>query len=395
MSQINVLGPVGFNSTGNYDNTKQYEKLDVVYYEGSSYVAIQSSIGQLPTNTTYWDKIAGKGDTGNGIASITKTSTSGLVDTYTITFTNGQTTTYEVTNGADGDVVDVQVDGTSVVDNGVANIILADIEQELEDMYNLLPKVSGTGETITLNNTAVGKMLFNLKGDINQEGTPIPTSPQTIHVVKGNNTITISNGDNTQSQIYSINLGTLELCKIGTYQDYFYKDNGKWYVHKETGSVTLDGTEGWSTVGSGGTAGWYTSALSNFIKDIPKDLASMYCTHYGYGGAGGNPSAVGALPTQFILNVSSGTSVLNGNMTISKTNYSTKTTLTNELSEKKPTIYYQLYTPTNTEITDNTLVGQLELLAKARSYLSTTNVTQSNDDLSFIMDVIALEQTTQ
>ena len=44
-----------------------------------------------------------KGDTGNGIQSITKTGTSGLVDTYTITFTDGQTTTFNVTNGAKGD----------------------------------------------------------------------------------------------------------------------------------------------------------------------------------------------------------------------------------------------------------------------------------------------------
>jgi len=42
------------------------------------------------------------GATGNGIASIAKTGTSGLVDTYTITFTNGDTTTFTVTNGASG-----------------------------------------------------------------------------------------------------------------------------------------------------------------------------------------------------------------------------------------------------------------------------------------------------
>lgn len=42
------------------------------------------------------------GATGNGIASIEKTSTSGLVDTYTITFTNGTTTTFQITNGANG-----------------------------------------------------------------------------------------------------------------------------------------------------------------------------------------------------------------------------------------------------------------------------------------------------
>ena len=44
-----------------------------------------------------------QGETGNGIASIIKTSTSGLVDTYTITFDNGDTTTFNVTNGAKGD----------------------------------------------------------------------------------------------------------------------------------------------------------------------------------------------------------------------------------------------------------------------------------------------------
>lgn len=42
------------------------------------------------------------GETGNGIASIVKTGTSGLVDTYTITFTDGSTTTFTVTNGRDG-----------------------------------------------------------------------------------------------------------------------------------------------------------------------------------------------------------------------------------------------------------------------------------------------------
>lgn len=42
------------------------------------------------------------GATGNGIASIAKTSTSGLVDTYTITYTNGDTDTFTVTNGQDG-----------------------------------------------------------------------------------------------------------------------------------------------------------------------------------------------------------------------------------------------------------------------------------------------------
>lgn len=44
-----------------------------------------------------------KGDTGNGISSIAKTGASGLVDTYTITYTDGTHSTFTVTNGAKGE----------------------------------------------------------------------------------------------------------------------------------------------------------------------------------------------------------------------------------------------------------------------------------------------------
>jgi len=42
------------------------------------------------------------GANGRGINNIKKTDTSGLVDTYTITYTDGTTSTYTVTNGKDG-----------------------------------------------------------------------------------------------------------------------------------------------------------------------------------------------------------------------------------------------------------------------------------------------------
>lgn len=50
------------------------------------------------TNEQYID--SGVEALGQGITSIVKTSTSGLVDTYTITYTSGDTTTFEVTNGS-------------------------------------------------------------------------------------------------------------------------------------------------------------------------------------------------------------------------------------------------------------------------------------------------------
>lgn len=60
------------------------------------------------------------GATGNGIQKIEKTSTSGLVDTYTVTFTNGATTTFNVTNGADGQDGQDGADGTNATITGAS-----------------------------------------------------------------------------------------------------------------------------------------------------------------------------------------------------------------------------------------------------------------------------------
>ena len=59
-----VLGKVMMIAKGNYSDAEQYEKLDFVMYNGWSYVAKQSTIGNVPTNEDYWQLLAGKGDTG-------------------------------------------------------------------------------------------------------------------------------------------------------------------------------------------------------------------------------------------------------------------------------------------------------------------------------------------
>lgn len=66
---------------------------------------------------------------------------------------------------------------------------------------------------------------------------------------------------------------------------------------------------------------------------------------------------------------------------------SLKTWLTNNNS----IFYYLLNTPTNTEITDTTLISQLNTLQNAMSYKGQTNVSQVNDDEAFILDIKALE----
>jgi len=66
-----------------------------------------------------------------------------------------------------------------------------ELEEKVNTLYEAWPRVSGTGETITLDNTIAGKMLVDLKGNTSQEGTPTPESPQDIHVVSGDNSIEV------------------------------------------------------------------------------------------------------------------------------------------------------------------------------------------------------------
>ena len=96
------------------------------------------------------------GATGNGIASVAKTSTSGLVDTYTITYTDGTTSTFTVTNGEDG-----QDGAPGATGNGIVSITKTSTSG-LVDTYTIL-YTNGTTSTFTVTNgqngTGAGDML--------------------------------------------------------------------------------------------------------------------------------------------------------------------------------------------------------------------------------------------
>lgn len=101
------------------------------------------------TSTTT-DSIRGakgeQGETGNGIASIAKTSSVGLIDTYTVTYTDGSTWTYNVINGQNGtgSVADVWQNGVSVLDDDVAKIT---VPTKTSDLTNDSGYITGYTET--------------------------------------------------------------------------------------------------------------------------------------------------------------------------------------------------------------------------------------------------------
>ena len=91
------------------------------------------------------------GATGNGIVGISKTSTSGLVDTYTITFTNGSTTTFQVTNGADGTDGTNGTNGTDGTDGVGISSVTKTGTSGLVDTYTMT-FTDGTTTTFTVTN---------------------------------------------------------------------------------------------------------------------------------------------------------------------------------------------------------------------------------------------------
>lgn len=54
----NVIITGGLNPTGAYNAITAYAKGDSVSYNGSSYVAIAATTGNLPTNATFWQLIS-------------------------------------------------------------------------------------------------------------------------------------------------------------------------------------------------------------------------------------------------------------------------------------------------------------------------------------------------
>ena len=74
MGQTGAQGT--FRWKGAYSNTYVYGVNDVVYYNGSSYVNVQGTVGNVPTNTTYWEKMSSAGAEGGAIASMEDTNIS-------------------------------------------------------------------------------------------------------------------------------------------------------------------------------------------------------------------------------------------------------------------------------------------------------------------------------
>lgn len=177
--------------------------------------------------------------------------------------------------------------------------------------------------------------------------SPNPDYPQTVNVVTGVQTVTISDGNN-QVQNYTINLGSTELCKIGNYQDYIYKSGDDWYLHKVVGKAVFSGLSGesWSVQNSG-TANYFYR-----ISSYPYGTNSIALSNYFI-----RTPITGS-------NTSVGFSLNNNDEFRFRPNYAEVSIADWKtwLGSHNTTVYYPLATPTDTQITDVALIGQLDAI---------------------------------
>ena len=100
------IGRILIIPKGNYDPSTPYNSLDLVRYDFKSWLCkTDGIIGITPTEGTDWTLMTEDGTDGRGIVDIQRTGTdpsNPLKDIYTITYTDGTTSTFTVTNGSGG-----------------------------------------------------------------------------------------------------------------------------------------------------------------------------------------------------------------------------------------------------------------------------------------------------
>ena len=178
----------------------------------------------------------------------------------------------------------------------------------------------------------------------------------------------------------------IELCKIGTYQDYIYKSSGNWYVHKVTNKLVFDGSDDEQWGYASGNGRFYCNAnlyIGGVLPANDNGVVDMFC----------NSLVARSYQTAWI-NVTNYSVTArydnNSNPRIINTDYTSLANFKAWLSANPVTLYYPLATATDTQITNADLISQLNALAGATTYNGQTIFTVTSENQLAILRVAVL-----
>ena len=222
------------------------------------------------------------GKDGNGIVSIKKTGSEGLKDTYTILYTNGTTTTYEVTNGADGSNGRDGIDGTNGKDgingtngeNGKSAYEIAKDNGFVGSEDDWLDSLKGekgdngsnganglNGKEVVLRVTST---MIQWKYDTDIEWNDLIS----LSSLKGKDGKDGINGSNGRDGIDGDNGKEIELRNNNTYIQWRYIGDENWYNLIEVSSLRgVDGENGKSAYELAKDTG-YTDTLEKWLESL-------------------------------------------------------------------------------------------------------------------------------
>lgn len=220
-----------------------------------------------------------QGADGVGITSIDKTNTSGLVDTYTITMSNGTTTTFDVTNGKDGVDLGLATIVNDLTTGGSTNVLSAEMGKVL-------------GENVDAINDAVvlPQSIDNVtwkQGSINASTDHAYRASSTNRIVlaiptSGDLSSNVASGYYVIAHYYSVVYNDITENTQGT--GYIKQDDNGW----QNGDVRLNAPIGTKTIviivkkGTAGTQNISPSIGTTVVTNLKKytsingEVATLY-----------------------------------------------------------------------------------------------------------------------
>ena len=372
-----------------------------VGYKGDTTQNTLNGYNLLSPTEDFEQTVAGVKYTGsNGVYTIKGTSTGGA-----------STSQREIVNYTikDGDYIHLKNTGT--INSNLAVVFTCSDNSTWSLSPNSLDRVvqlnQHVGKTITKMNfyqngntsgvaldiTLSPMIIYNVSTSTSYEPycggipSPNPNYPQDILAVTGTQTITVSNSDNTETQTYTLHLGDEELAKIGNYQDKIYFDNGKWYKEQQIGKVLLNGsTTQLITLNDTSTNTLRVFYNYDIIQHSVTNVDNFMCNRFQiknnwntdeegiYNGGASNNTKV-----YFRINKDRLTSV-------------DLTGIRTWLSSNNVDFRYCYVTPITTEITNTTLLQDLNYIKEhIKSFPDTTNISTSGN-LPIIITASALKQ---
>ena len=227
-----------------------------------------------------------------------------------------------------------------------------------------------SGKTVNYTNVKtqleLGSTATSFEPYVGGTASPNPDYPQTVQTVTGTQTITISDGA-SQSQTLSVRLGSVELCKLGTYQDYIFKSNGNWYIHKEIKKLDVSSLTGWYL--NNNTNFRTLTGVSDIVFPSSNDTVGIILSP-SYTAQTANSLGNASYDYGIALGAASYISVRNKDIT-------TLQAFETYLANNQIYAYVALTTPTDTQITDADLISDLNDLLGADTYEGSTSFESS------------------